>query len=518
MTLSRFGWVASVGLSLVGGLLPQLGCTSRDVDVPIDAQESAVIGRMRNGPLDRARTTHILAIGYSHGQGDQFARAALSRALRYREAFPERQIVVLGSPETGSSSDAALLRSFGLEIIEEEGGFSDTRLLERMSEFQAIASFDFFGHSSPWAVGLDSTEARLGTSTSEAKLVAVRSHFTRDAYATLNGCNAGYFFGPALSKLWKIPVSAALTGSNFQELHVDGKFYFNDDGVHPAGPWASSNARSYRTEKSCDEGACYRMKPENTPYNGYWGDFSGGGLGFYEFFCNYPEADQTCRRTMALSLYGFPSVEPADASSTRAGFERVVFDYLCPNDVTGERGASCRAGIAGAVAAGSLVYSSFRGNPLECADSGCTFELDCARDSSGTPTPGTCTSSAPRNAASTSLVRTYKRLMEGYDEIHTGAPTLPTAPTSPTALPTQTLETVSAYAVLAASLNCRSGPGTENAIELSFDVGERLIATTSPSRPRIQFASNGQPWILVRRGESAPCYVSAQLRFLQPLP
>lgn len=417
----------------------------------------------------------------------------------------------LGSPELENGrSDVAVFRGFGLESVADEGDLSDRKLLERMNAFRSIASFDFYGHSSPWSLGVESAGARLSTSSALSLLESVRSKFTADAFATLNGCNAGYFLAPHLSKAWQIPVSAALSASNFQQLHVDGQFYFNDAGTHPAGAWAEGNAVSFRGARSCRDGSCYRLKPENAPYQGYWGEL-GAGLGFYKSFCNYAGASATCSKRVALGLYGFASVEPIDASATRESFERVVFDYLCPNDASGERALSCKSGILRAVQSGSVVFSPFRGTSLECTDRGCAFDMRCQNDSSGAPIPGTCTMSAPRNDQPTAIVREYLRLMEGYDQLHG-------ASGETTAIPRATLDGVDGYTVLAESLNCRAGAGTEHAVTRVLSQRDRVVATSEPSRPRVVVVGE-RPWLLVHpggTGDQAPCYVSAQRALLTP--
>jgi hypothetical protein len=491
-------------------LLPLLLCAAplacADASEAVDSSASEVVGHLGSGPIDHARETHLLVVGYSHGMGDQFIRAALSRAYRYKEAFPDRQIVLLGSPELGSQSDVEAFRGFGLEQVVDEGDLSDRKLLERMNRFRSIASFDYFGHSSPWAIGVESEGGRLGTTTKQSLLESVRGRFTQDAFVTLNGCNAGFWLGPYLSKAWQVPVSAALSASNFQQLHDNGRWYFNDAGLHPEGPWRRENAISFRSALSCRKGACYRLKPENSPYHGYWGDLS-AGLGFYKSFCNYAGAEASCSRRVALGLYGFPSLEPADASSSRESFERVVFDYLCPNDSTGSRTQSCIRGIQDAVSRGVVVFSSFRGNPLECSDAGCTFDMDCTEDAGGNPVPGTCSMEAHENTRPTALVTEYLRLMEGYDQLHGGSGG------SLTAIPEETLDTVNGYTVLAPSLNCRTGAGTHQAVASVLSAGDRVVATSTPERPRVVVAGN-KPWLLVRRGEEAPCYVSAQRALL----
>jgi len=473
-----------------------------------------IVATLDAAGIDPAVTTHLLVIGYSHGQGTQFAKAAMARALRYRELYPDHQVVFFGAVEAGGTqSDAQVMTALGAKVISDnpDEKFYDVTLLERMQAFSSLASFDFYGHSSPWAIGVEATGPRLGTDSS-ADLTMVRGSFTPDAYATLNGCNAGRVIAPVLSEAWQIPVSGALTGSNFQALHSDGKWYSNDPGRAPSTKWATVNDRSFATPIACSKGACLRLKPENAPYHGYWGDFE-AGLGHYEFFCNYTNDAGDCGRRMALSLISSVSVEPLSLDSAREAFENAVLDWLCPNDASSTRFDACRNQLRESALTASG-YSSFQGIPMECTDAGCDIAMNCDDNGSGAPKPGTCSDHVSEASAPMAQIREYQRYMAGFDALQGSTP----APGTSGPIDYATLATWPAFEVIPAQLNCREIAYTGDVVSV-FSKGAVLHSHSSTAtQPQVVTDSRGKPWLLVSgEGSTGACYVSASYEYIRPL-
>lgn len=506
--------LAALALVASSGCLADPGGTSERYA----ASDEGVVAVLGAAGIDTTRTTHLLVIGYSHGQGTQFAQAAMARAYRYRELYPDHQVVFFGAVESGGSrTDADVMAELGAKVISDDPDekFYDETLLLRMQAFESLASFDFYGHSSPWAIGVESTGPRLATG-STVDLTAVRGSFTSDAYATLNGCNAGRELAPVLSEAWQIPVSGALTGSNFQALHTNGKWYVNDPGRAPSTEWASANGQSYTTSLSCSKGACLRLKPEDAPYHGYWGNFD-GGLGHYQFFCNDDNGEVECARRMALSLVASVSVHPLSLSSSREEFEDVVLDWLCPNDASSARFDACKTELREA-ALTARGYSSFRGIPLECTDAGCDCNMVCEATSSGDPKPGTCSDDVSVAEEPMAQVGEYRRYMAGFDVLRGESPDPgPTPPPASGPIGEETLGTWPVFEVGAAGLNCRETAYTGSVV-VAFARHDVLFAERSTAdRPRVVTDSRGKPWLLVRReGEAAVCYVSASYEFIRP--
>jgi hypothetical protein len=475
-------------------LLALSGCLAQPIDDDGEdtmMTEEGIIATLGTAGIDTSKTTHLIVIGYSHGQGTQFALAAMAHARRYRALYPDHQIVFFGAIESGGGrTDTQVLEGLGAKVISDDPNekFYDDVLVKRMKAFKALASFDFYGHSSPWNLGVEATGTRLGTFSS-VDLTVVRSSFTSDAYATLNGCNAGRVLAPELSEAWQIPVSGALTGSNFQALHSDGRWYVADPGRAPSTAWATTNGKSFATPVACSQGACLRLKPET--------------------------AASDCGRRMALSLVASVSVEPLSATSSREAFERVVLDWLCPNDATSVRFEACKTGLREA-AVSSHGFSSFRGKPLECTDAGCLDDMTCETDAYGSPKPGTCSDDVDPASEPMTQVREYQRYMAGFDALQSG----PADPALPTSGPIdgETLASWPQFEVVTGALNCRQTAYTGAVVHV-FQQGETLVAQPSTgAQPRVVLDSRGKPWLFVR-GEAATsaCYVSASYEYIRPM-
>jgi hypothetical protein len=376
-------------------------------------------GVMGSNSIDPTRPTHIILVGYSHGQGDQFLKAAAARARRYRELFPSRQVVFLADPDVAGHTDTELASSCGITVLSKtkDGELSVDELVATLRAYTSIQSIDVYAHSSPWSVGLQTGEARLSVWTPPGLLRSLRENFTSDAYVTLNGCNAGTELGPFLSSMWQVPVSGALTGSNFEQLHTDGQWYVNDDGQFPPGGWATKNEVSYELPRPCSKGACIRLRPQNAVYHGSWGNF-GVGLGFYKFFCNYEGEEGDCERRMALSLLSFPSVVPLTKESACEQFEQVLFDYLCPASLTSRD--ACAKGIKKAWNDGTYLYSSFKGTPIVCDWRRCDVTMHCTMDENDQPVSGTCTSSTTPGGSFKTQVQEYEHFMRGFEILKAG--------------------------------------------------------------------------------------------------
>jgi hypothetical protein len=396
---------------------------------------NTVIGKIPDGnsEVSFSAPTRILLVGYSHGMGTQFVETAKAAALRYRASGWNEQVVFIASPEVGAStSDKAALERYGIRVVFDDPNthFGSGWMLRYLKNYEKIVSLEFFGHSSVQGIGLEEGEARLGTDTSASALANLKGRFSSDAFVALHGCNAGGKLAPFLSAAWNVPVSAALTGTNFQRLHSNGKWYFNDPGLFPSGGWAAENAMSHATRVSCKEGACLRMKPSNSSYRGYWGTYE-GGLGFYKTFCAKTVGNSTCARGAAQALLAFPSTRPLTVASTWADFQETALDFLCPNTSDDVRRKACFAALPQAAGAGgSGVYSPFRGTTLKCTLRECEFEDVCQTDAEGNSIPGTCSRKSAANPNPKEYVEELRLLAAGFASLKGEASRLP-APTFP---------------------------------------------------------------------------------------
>jgi hypothetical protein len=401
-------FVAVAALAL---LLPlaSVACTS-DVaaDDEADATEDQLVATFdKVGKIDVARASRILLVGDSDQLGELPLYAATTRARRYAQLYPNDQIVlfvtkdVTSATVAGTSATVVRQEPFGNNVaLADLSRLTGAKLVQALDRFARIASIDFFGHSSPFGALLESSgDGRVLAASMPINMASLRDNFARDLdpYVTLNGCNGAAHVAPELSKLWALPVSGALTGSNFQELMSDGRWYFNDDGFSPPGTTkATKNDKSFgpASTPSCAAGACVRMKPQDSPYRGVWASPDTGfqyGLGYYKFFCDYEDPQKTCARGMATSLYAFASTKPIDKSASDSDLKEVLADFFCSGSKDRAWFDTCRTGLFAAAASGAA-FSPMRSQndySHECDFKSCQQKLRC-KIVDGTPQKKSC--------------------------------------------------------------------------------------------------------------------------------
>ncbi len=401
-------------LPLLASVAFAFGCSSTAGSETEEASEDELRAVLGTASLDPSKPARILLVGDSAKLGDAPLQSALARGRRYREEYPNDQVVVY-MPDADTSAKAA---RYGLTPVSADyTKMRGTAIVESMRHFSAIVSIDFYGHSSPFGISLDHSKGDTNIKASTPNVAELASRFARDRnpYATFNGCNAGIVAASELSALWRVPISGAYTGSNFERLHRDGHWYADLEGQTPSKEFVTTNAASYRTPVPCGDGACYRLRPTNYPYSGYWGKF-GRGLGHYKFFCNF-EDEAACAKGMAHSLIAFPSVKPISFSSSREDFQSVLLDYLCPATASASTFETCAREIQAAAESGKG-YTPYA-NPtkvVECSMKSCDAEILCRKDASGASMPGTCTVKAPPAATeSRTTPEEYKWFLRGFD-------------------------------------------------------------------------------------------------------
>jgi hypothetical protein len=384
----------------------------------------AYSGQYRMTSLGHSRlspnvVTHILVAGTSMNKdSDQFFQSTLLRAYKYRELYPDHQVILISSPEVRGAKDAEVFEKFNLPVLKKvKSTFTMTKLVNEMKFFKKIASFDFYGHSSPWALKLGKKNAALEPKAQAWKLKELVPNFTKNAYATLNGCNGGFKIAPNLSQVWKIPVSGTLTSTKFEKLQLDGLWYKKSDRT--SGQKAQENTVSYDEPMDCSKGVCWRLKSSRRNYSSHWGSFDGGGLSFPKFFCHFDNSDSRCEKAMALNIISFPSVISIKENSPRAEYQKVVFDYLCSTAKNPNYFLKCKNGILNAINIGTEKFQIHPGNALHCNFKKCNASIKCKhrRVFGSGPRAGTCKVITKRNTNPTTLVREYKALMKGYSLI-----------------------------------------------------------------------------------------------------
>lgn len=372
-----------------------------------------------NEELDSQKITHIIVIGSAIKEdSDQFFQSGVSRAQRYKELWPDHQIVIMSSPDVKGASDEQVFEKYKIPVVKlVYKKFTAPLLLGEIGEFEKIASLDFYGHASPWAMIIGKSSATFDPSVHISALKQLRPKFLPDAYVTLNGCNTGFYLAPDLSRGLALPVSGSLTSSMFERIESDG-FWYKEEDWNDSG-YVLTNRFSYKTNQSCSLGLCTRMKSSRGNYSSFWGTFSHGGLSFDKFFCNYENnQDGRCERGMAMSLFSFPSVLPINLESSKGDYKKVVYDWLCSTSKSKSYFRKCVNGIEDAVARGDLEYQSHPTNELICDFNSCHAKVVCKfKTLQEGPIPGSCNIETVPNITPKNVATEYLNIMKGFGYI-----------------------------------------------------------------------------------------------------
>lgn len=371
--------------------------------------------------FDSQKITHIIIVGSAVKEdSDQFFQSGVSRAQRYKELWPDHQIVLMSGPDVKGATDEQVFSKYKIPVVKlVYQKFTGPLLLSEIGEFEKIASLDFYGHASPWALIIGKSSAAFDPSTNLAALKQLRPKFLPDAYVTLNGCNTGFYLAPDLSRGLALPVSGSLTSSMFERIESDGSWYKEEDWNKRG--YVLTNKFSYKTNQSCALGLCTRMKSSRDNYSSFWGTFSEGGLSFDKFFCNYENnKDGRCERGMAMSLFSFPSIHPINLDSSKDEYKEVVYDWLCSTGKSKTYYQNCINGIQDAIARGDLEYQSHPTNELNCDFNSCHAKVVCKfKTFEVGPIPGSCNLDTVPNFTPKNVAIEYLSLMKGFGNIKT---------------------------------------------------------------------------------------------------
>lgn len=392
------------------------------IDISFDKVDLFYRGELRIGLyqdylLDTNRVTHIIVVGSAVKEDSNgFFQSGIARAHRYKEVWPDHQVVIMSSPEVRDRKDEEVFNDFNIPVVKKIAkSFTAEIFLKELSEFSRIASLDFYGHSSPWSLKLGKANASFAPENYASQLISLRSHFLPGAYITLNSCNSGYYTAPDLSRILEIPVAGSLTSSLLERIESDGMWYKEDDWNKEN--YVTSNTFSFNESLPCSAGVCWRMKPSHSNYSSYWGIFNEGGLSFSKFFCNFEKVNSAkCEKAMALSLLSFPSVKPLSKNPSLEDFKTVAFDWICSTFNNRARFNECVKGIDTAIARGDMIYQSHPATELNCNFKTCNASVVCKEKKFGKgPKGGSCKLNAAIAEQPTNAAREMVSFLQGFE-------------------------------------------------------------------------------------------------------
>lgn len=358
--------------------------------------------------------THIIVAGVGMELGMSLQWAAVAKAKRYKDLYPDHQVYLIAHLETEFNkrpiNNFRYLNQWGFRLEKSYNSlFTQESLTDKMVQFSQIASIDLFTHNSPhYGAQLESKYYRMTPDSKENKRLV--GHFMPDAYAILHGCNTGFVVAPALSRTWGIPVAGTLASTGFEYLGRDGLFHFSGDSR--AGK-ASVNNVSYNESISCEKGACTRMKPANYTYDGVWGNFEDGGLNFFKFFCVKNDT-ATCYRIMAKSLIESLSIKAVSARPSLADYKELIYDFLCTSGSGGQYRSTCKKNLERYHMTKQIGSNGFYGRQIQCSFKECFAEVDCF-SFNGQLVHHTCSVKNHWSGQVDTLEREYEAYLKGFE-------------------------------------------------------------------------------------------------------
>lgn len=368
--------------------------------------------------LDVSKRTHIVIASRGNDLGYLPQLVAGSRALKIADMYPEEQVLIF-LPVEQKTSDNEIRRMGFTKLQYQDALLNSKKLVDELIVFTQIVSFHTFGHGAiiegVFLDAIGSKDVRWYPNDSQWKRLA--GHFSDDAFATLNGCNAGHQLAPYLSKLWKIPVSGALTGTHFETVYDDGSYYWYDELKKKS--FAKTTGGLLSKSRSC-LGACYRMRPDNHQYKGHYGAYQ-QGLPMFKFFCGGLHED-VCLKGMARSIFTQTSTQKYSSSLlSKSEYSAAVREWLCPAGMYRSKSqANCmqRLDAIGEMELQNMshaelrAYTPFRGTSSHCSFNSCYVKPSCQVSFQGADV---CAKGTPESAESDTFVSEYLNYLKGYD-------------------------------------------------------------------------------------------------------
>jgi hypothetical protein len=335
------------------------------------------------GKLDGGKRAHIVVAGVGHEGFNIFQQAAVTKGLKYKEIYPDDEVVILLNPEVSEKDNLAWLKERNVNVLHSNGdGLTFSYIMNAVSYFDKhkVISIDIYSHSAI-KYGIQLTIGPDGNifPDDETKISKFKKYMHPGGYVVLHGCNSGFAMAPLFSQILGVPAFGSFTSTDFQEKITTNEWFFNNTDDRPVGAEVENSLK-------CRQGLCTRMKPRNAPYIGYWGSFSGGGLSFYKQFC-VGVTDYRCKEVLARYTQDFVGAGNLHKKSTFEEYKLAVQDILCPIHPRSNIRKECADSLKRAEedrilnsVGSSKSYNPFRGAPLNCSMTGCDFYFENAQD------------------------------------------------------------------------------------------------------------------------------------------
>ena len=318
--------------------------------------------------------THVVVAGQGLEDGTTWLKAAQTQAMVYRDRHNHGTIRMISAVDDARKADYLLmLKNWGYSNIRfMPQAFLGQNLVTELTALPLIASLDFIGHNGAFfGLALQDEGSTHRFYKSHVDAMVGKVHFSKDSFIRLIGCNTGWFLAPYMASKLGVPAEGTLTSSDVQFLFSTGAWFFDESGAHPNGSVISEqNALSFLNPQACpDHVGCVRLRPENGPYYGQHGTYT-GALPFLKFFCGSVEP-QDCFRRMAASMTYFVGTSTADSPEH---FAESITDKFCPANLDLAASSACRLAVGNHILGGRPLPSTFTTLSSKVPQLSCDFQ------------------------------------------------------------------------------------------------------------------------------------------------
>lgn len=365
----------------------------------------------KSGSIEASKASHVIVIGLPEKLGSLFVDSALTKASLLNEVAPEEQVIIVGRNE-----DRDLVVSRGYKVLESDRSMLSVGTVRKaISKTKVVASLDVFAHSNAMSGIIIDKNAFTSQLLEEKDEIwgAIKAKSRKDTFIMFQGCNAGVKLGPWVAGQTKLPVLAALTGTDFQYIYNDAFWAHDYNGKKEE--LSETNALISQSALSCKKGYCTRMKPDNAAYRGHWGDWSEGGYPTYKIFCGSNDTSK-CAAGAIEAIKTFPSIVSPKEITSLGIFKEVVADFLCPFGHNTQKQNECKEALESSLTEKST-YSPFRGTTLNCDFTRCHAHFKC-NGLKASFAPGSCKLKNEKPGANSTFTNEYKFLVEAYESSH----------------------------------------------------------------------------------------------------
>ena len=319
--------------------------------------------------------TDVFVAGFGNDQGNQFLKTAILAAKVSRDRFPQRQRVIISAVNESFEGEKSMLAAAGFGFRKaDKDDLEKERLVLALQYLRApVTSLQFFGHANTYnGFRLQSKTDRLDQTDSE--FAQIGSVLAPNAIVVFNSCNSGWLLAPAAAKMWGRPVFGTFTSSDFQEPMSDGKWYYHDVGMYPDNLSRIGNTTIItQSSLECTSHKCLRLKPINVPYVDDFGRF-GRGLGFFKVFST---SESLIPQALIHYTLLTPSVTSLSLQSSREDMLKVIIDWMCPSDKSGNKRNACAQAVYNRDFERNRTLSFFSGDAVACTNTTCFTTVKC---------------------------------------------------------------------------------------------------------------------------------------------